>query len=130
MAGRTVYFIWNAERNLKGAFLGLYDLIKGIHSCSLCEIAYDGRKPKARWDSYKAELKSNHNIKAIEYYKNQLPEEVESIIKNEFPSVIGRDLDQTLTVLLDGKTISQYQGDIGKFIALLDKAIFDWVHRS
>ena len=130
MSERTLYFIWNAERNLKGALLGLYDIIKGIHSCSLCEIAYDCRKPKAKWDSYKAGLKSNHNITTIEYYKNQLPEEFETIIKNDFPSVVGRDSNQTLSILLGGKTITQCHGDINQFITLLDKAILNWINRS
>ena len=130
MSERTLYFIWNAERNLKGVFLALYDIIKGIHTCTLCVIAYDGRKPKAKWDSYKAGLKSNHNITTIEYYKNQLPEEFETIIKNDFPSVVGRDSNQTLSILLGGKTITQCHGDINQFITLLDKAILNWINRS
>ena len=126
MSDREIYFIWNAEKNLKGKFLGLWDMIRGIHSCTLCGIAYDGRTPKSKWDAYKAELKSSHNITAIEYYKNKLPDGFEQLIKDDFPSVIGLDSDKNLSMLLSGQTISQCKGDIEKFIMLLNQAIAQW----
>ena len=70
------------------------------------------------------------SITTIEYYKNQLPEEFETIIKNDFPSIVGRDSNQTLSILLGGKTITQCHGDINQFITLLDKAILNWINRS
>lgn len=127
MSERTIYFIWDAEKTIKGRIIDLIDGIKNTHSCSLCCIAYGRLRPKPKWISYKAELKSKHKVLPVQYYINQLPDELAKIVNNDFPSVVGLDPDKNLSILMDGKTIKQCGGDLDKFIAMMNQIVADWV---
>lgn len=113
-----IYFVWNAEHNLKGACLAIADFVQNKHSCSLCEIAYHTVTQKGDWKDYKQAL----SIPVEEMYRNQLSEEGAKAAGHEYPAVLARVGNHTVKLL--GKAeIDACDGDLDKFKELLDSRL-------
>jgi len=113
-----IYFVWNAEHNLKGACLAVADFIQNKHSCSLCEIAYHTVTPKQDWKGYKQAL----SIQVEELYRNQLSQAQAEAAGHEYPAVLARRGERTVKLL--GKAeIDACNGDLDRFRALLDSRL-------
>ncbi len=115
-----IYFVWNAEKSLKGAVLGMIEIMRGIDSCSLCDITYNGLTPKPEWINYKAQLTNLHELEIVEYYRNKLPDRLADFIRDNFPVIVGERADGTLLRLLSPSAIDECAGDLGQFMDILD----------
>lgn len=105
-----IYFIWNAEYNLSGAYVTLLDIIRNQHSCSLCEIAYHTVTEKQTWRDYKAAL----GIPVQEIYKNRLSADQVAAAQQEYPVVLAQ-MGQALVKLLGKAEIDACGGDLDIF---------------
>ncbi|WP_306251695.1 hypothetical protein [Parvularcula sp. IMCC14364] len=115
-----IYFVWNADKSLKGAVLGMIEVMRGIDSCSLCDITYNGLTPKPEWINYKAKLESQHQVDITEYYRNKLPDTLAGFIRGKFPAIIGERADGALLRLLSPSAIDECAGDLDQFMEVLD----------
>ena len=105
-----IYFIWNADYNLSGAYVTFLDIIRNQHSCSLCEIAYHTVTEKQAWRDYKAAL----GIPVQEIYKNRLTAEQVTVAEQEYPVVLAQT-GQALVKLLGKAEIDACAGNLDRF---------------
>jgi len=105
-----IYFVWNADYNLSGAYVTLLDIIRNQHSCSLCEIAYHTVTEKQAWRDYKAAL----GIPIEEIYKNRLNADQVATAQREYPVVLAQTGGR-LVKLLGKAEIDACTGNLDMF---------------
>ena len=117
-----ISFVWNADFSLAGGLNALQELVKGEHSCSLCEIAYHKVRQTSEWKEYKKVLKKKLACEIEEPCKNQLSKELYEASKGVFPTVLIHT-NTGIVSLLAGKAIDDCDGDFNCFQGKLDEAL-------
>lgn len=110
----TLYFVWNADWSLAGAVRAASDFVRGVESCALCEIVYDGVREKREWKA----CKSSIPVPIETMCRNKLPEPHSRAAGNEFPVVLAM-IDGECVNLLGKSEIESCRGDVDKFKGLL-----------
>lgn len=119
---KRITFVWNADFNVQGGLNALKEIVKGEHSCSLCEIAYHKVTQTKEWKSYKKHLSKQYDASIKEPCKNQLKKSELAIAVHDYPTVLAHT-DKGVVKLLGGDDINSCSGDIKLFRKKLDEAL-------
>lgn len=114
----SLYFIWNADWSIGGALQAGRDFVRGVESCALCDIAYQGVRQKSDWKACKAEI----SVPIQTLYKNQAEPELINAAQNRFPVVIAQS-SAGLVKLLDKEEIEACHGDVQSFKQKLTRSM-------
>lgn len=113
-----IYFVWNADFSLAAAVRAVGEILRGEHSCSLCDVAYNRLTKKSGWKDYCRSLE----IPSEELYRNQLTSIQDKAAEGKFPVVLA-DADERVVVLLRKQEIDSCSGDLDAFKRKLNKAL-------
>lgn len=113
-----IYFVWNEDFSLAAAVRAIGDILKGKHTCSLCDIAYNRVIKKPAWKDYCQSLE----IPSEERYRNQLTPTQHQVAKGEFPVVLA-DVNEQGVMILSKQEIDSCNGDLDAFKQKLNKAL-------
>lgn len=113
-----IYFVWNEDFSLAAVFRAVGEVLRGKHSCSLCDIAYNRVTKKPEWKDYRRSLE----IPSEELYRNQLIPTQREAAESEFPVVLA-DAGERVVVLLGKQEIDSCNGDLDTFKRKLNKAL-------
>lgn len=105
-----LYYVWNADFSVKGAFKAAADFVRGVEDCALCEIAYNGIRQKPEWKQCQESL--SVPIEAL--CRNQLDDRLVEAANGEFPIVLA-EVNGRIVKLMGAEQITRCQGDVGRF---------------
>jgi len=110
----TLYFVWNADWSIKGALQAATDFVRGVESCALCDIAYDGARKKTAWKECHASIP----VPIETVYRNKLDDRLAVVAGDEFPVVLAT-IGGNPFKLLDKSEIESCNASVDAFKALL-----------
>lgn len=119
---KRITFVWNADFSVAGGVRALQEVIKGEHSCTLCEIAYHRVTQTKDWKAYTKELAKRHGAEIRQPCRNQLTKEELLGIHYDYPAVLIYT-DNGIKKALGSQEINSCNGKFDEFKVKLDQAI-------
>lgn len=113
-----LYFVWNADWSLAGAVQAIQEWLTQTSTCTLCDIAYAGIRPKAEWRRCQAAIP----VPVETLCRNQLSPALQAASGDGFPVVIAQT-SQGLMRVLGQEAIAACEGDVERFRVALEAAL-------
>lgn len=117
-----ISFVWNADFNLAGGINAIKEVVSGVHSCTLCEIAYHRVTQTREWKAYCKALAKRFGADIRQPCRNQLSAAERAIVETDFPAVLAHT-DEGIVKLLGAVAIDGCDGDFQRFQQALDAAL-------
>lgn len=112
-----LYFVWNSDWSIGGVLKAAADFVRGVESCSLCEIAYSGVREKSEWKECKAAIP----VPLVVLFRNRLDDRLAAVAGDAFPVVLA-EVGQRIVIAMDAASIEACRGDVATFKAALEQS--------
>jgi hypothetical protein len=88
----------------------------GVRHCSLCDITHSLFTQKAIWIELRDKLMKDYGVDFQAFHRNDQPDNVREVIKNQYPAVVAQDEIGQLFVFMTDAEISQCDKSPERFV--------------